>query len=507
MMKTIKIGQFNRQVGAALLAAYRQASATEMARWIKKGEVEAEDLLACAIAVIEGTQGQLNNILFKRYEAAYKDLQVLKQQVKARGYLPDFYGVPILVKGLTHKVAGSPDCLGFSFMQDVIAQDDHELVQALKAAGFIIVGQTTFPEWGLLNVTHGKLSGVTRNPWCLAHSSGGSSGGSASAVAVGQVPIATSNDGGGSTRIPAAFSGLIGLHPTRGLLIGNSQAQYSHVSQFALMRDMTDTCQLFDYLLRPGNEGHLAEATRAKEKPIAYTLATPADTPLHAEASSAVLDAVDFLRALGYHLEEVPVYPIDGRAMIEAYYLIVAYEMRQIHDLARQYLGRDLVMGDIEDLTWALVQTGDVLSDKDVAYARATLEVMNQQLSAFYARYGFLLNATTAYPAPAADYISASLAQREQLRHIHTLRKHERLQLIYEQWLPAWTLTPYTQLANLTGTPALSLPTHLTVDGLPLGVMLSGPAYTDRCLLEFGKIFAASDKLLDLKAARNIGQC
>lgn len=484
---------------------YKRASATEMAAWVREGKISPEKLMDYAYTVIDETNPTLNNVITTRRELAMEELEAMKKEMAETGVIRPFYGVPILAKGLTHTVVGGVNANGVGFMKDNISKSNHIIIKTLQKAGFVVLGQTNYPQLGLINVTHSDLYGITRNPWNLEYSPGGSSGGSAAAVVIGQVPIATSNDGGGSTRIPASFSGLIGLHPTRGILVGNSTSERSNVTQFSLMRDMADVNALFDILLKENAADKLITTKlndfvnlkgETNKKPIAYTLATPGGTPLSEEAKAAVLDAVAFLREQGYEVVEVPAYPIDGVQMMMDYYTIIASSMQFLRSAAKTYLHRELQMGDVELLAWALVQAGENISKEDLDKTWEHVSLMSQQMHDFYEQYAFLLTATTAHPAPKADFEASPEALKPLMRDMSSLSKEERIQLIYDQWLPGWTLTPYTQMGNLTGTPSISLPTHLTKDGRPLGILFNGPQYSDRLLLQIGDLFNSHSKFI-----------
>lgn len=412
-----------------------------------------------------------------------------------------FYKVPILVKGLGHTVAGSSNTNGLAFLKDKTSSSTSAFVKQLQKAGFIVVGQSSFPEMGWINVTNSNLYGNTHNPWQLDQNPGGSSGGSAAAVASGQVSLASASDGGGSTRIPASWSGLIGLHPTRGILEGNPTSERSNVSHFALTKSMEDTEKLFQFLLKDKAKAQQNPQRLDTSIPIAYSTQTPAGTPISEEAIAAIKEAVAFLQEQGYQTVEVP-YPVDGKLMMQYYYTIAASAAPSINFMAQQTLKRPLQKEDVELLSWALYQTGKDLTKEDVNKAWEGIAAMTEQLNQFYQKYPIFLTPTTAYPAPAADYHHIPKDLVAQLSDMSGLSKEEKLDLIYRQWLPAWTLTPFTQLANLTGTPSLSLPTHVTKSGLPLGILVNSGAHNDSLLLQLGQLFEKANRFHILTAGK-----
>ncbi|MGT2845064.1 amidase family protein [Streptococcus hongkongensis] len=464
---------------------YQNASASQLSDWVRTNKVTGDQLLTFALDTIKATNTDLNNVISLREAAAHQESAAMLDNGQP------FYKVPILVKGLGHTIAGGQNTNGLAFLSDQTSKGTSSFVKALQSAGFVVLGQSSFPEMGWINVTNSGLYGVTHNPWNTAYNPGGSSGGSAAGVAAGQVPVASASDGGGSTRIPASWTGLIGLHPSRGILEGNSAASTNNVSHFALTKSIEDTQKLFEALLKNQAKASQTSQHLSKDIPIAYTTQTPAGTPISDEAIQAVKEAVAFLNKEGFKTVEVN-YPVDGKKMMEAYYTIAAKGALSIDFMANQKLKRHLQKDDVELLSWALYQTGKDLSKADLDAAWATIGQMTDQLNAFYQTYPIFLTPTTSYAAPSADYHHIPDNLKPILADMSSYSKEEKLNLIYRQWLPAWTLTPFTQLANLTGTPSLSLPTHLTKDGMPLGILFNSAANQDRILLELGKLFESN---------------
>ena len=469
------------------LETYMRSDATYLAQLVREGKVTSQELVELAFEAIEKTNPSLNNVISTRKEAALEEAKALKDTGQP------FLGVPILVKGLGHTLEGGENTNGFEFLKDNTSRRDGRQVKALKEAGFIVLGQTSFPQAGWINVTNSDLYGVTHNPWNVAYNPGGSSGGSSAAVAIGQVPIASSSDGGGSTRIPAAWSGLIGLHPTNPILTWDG-SKNSTVTHFAETRSMADTATLFEFLLKEKTKDTLLENSFSPETTIAYTTKTPAGTPISEDAVAAVEEAVAFLKDLGYKVEEVD-YPIDGKRLMEQYYVKAASSAGFVNFTAKQKLKRDVQKEDVELLTWALYQTSKDLTKDDINQAQEIIDEIGQQMEKFYQTYPIFLTPTNAYPAPVADYQHITEEMATKMSDMSQLSKEEKLQLIYDQWLPAWTLTPYTQLANLLGTPAISLPTYINAHNLPLGIMFQTYAKNDRSLLAIGHLFEREGRL------------
>ncbi|MFM1602564.1 amidase family protein [Helcococcus ovis] len=473
-------------------ATYKKLSATEMAKLVRDGKVTARQLVDMAYEVIEETDPILNNII-------KQDGQTINKALKDRAYADaenmsnkdkPFFGVPLLIKGLTFELANGMNSYGLEFMKDNISKKDNVLVKAYTDLGFIPVAQTTVPQMGLINVTNSNLFGITKNPWNTNKNPGGSSGGSASGVAVGQTPIATANDAGGSIRIPASFSGLIGYFPSGGVVKPNSKSTGFQMENFIMAEKMEDVIGIANAL---GGDIKTKDLHLDKNKVIAYTTKTPANTPISDEAIKAVNEAVNFLKSKGYLLEEVE-YPIDGKKMMMDYYINASKSGSISNHLFKKIYKKDMSEKDVELLNWGLYQLGKKLSSDDIKKAKNDLIDFRNKMENFYKKYQAFITPTTSYSAPDADYNHIPKQLNEKMRDMSNLTKDEALNLIYDQWLPAWTITPFTQLSNITDTPSISIPTHLTKDNLPLGVLISADRLNDNIILEIAKLFEDNNK-------------
>jgi len=455
---------------------YRQAGAREMSRWVREGKTTPEALVNMAYEIIAETDPQLNNIVALTKEEALKKARELEDTGQP------FYGVPMLFKGLGHALEGTPNSNGLVSQKDNLARRDARRARLMQEAGFIGIGTTTFPQFGWINVTNSDLYGDTHNPWNTAYNPGGSSGGSAAGVAAGQVPVASSSDAGGSTRIPASWSGLIGMHPSRNTLKWDGNSENNQTSHFALMKNMEDLVAFHEFALKNGVE--LEDVSLERDKPtIAYTTKTPAGTRISADAVKAVEDAVKFLEEQGYTTEEVD-YPTDGKKLMEQYYTIASG------------LSPSMPRNQVELLTWALNQAGQTLDKGDSKAAWEYAHQVASEISEFHKKYPLFLTPTNAWPAPSADFMHIIDKFKKQMEDMTGLSKEERLDLIYNQWLPAWEKTPYTQLSNLTGKPTISLPTYVTADKRPMGIMFQAEINHDKYLLEIGQLFEQHQKFM-----------
>ena len=454
-------------------ADYKQATALELATLVREKKVTSEELVKIALAITKRENPTLNAVITLREEAALTEAKALQDTGQP------FLGVPLLLKGLGQSLKGESNTNGFGFLQDQVA------------GGFIIIGQTNYPELGWKNISDSKLYGVSVNPWNPNHYSGGSSGGAGASVAAAFVPIASGSDAGGSIRIPASWTGTVGLKPSRGVIIGNSNSAKGQTVHFGLSRTVADTNALFETLLTKKDlpAGHLSQA-----QPIAYTTESPAGTTVSAEAKEAVAEAVAFLKDQGYTLVEVK-HPVDGERLMKNYYTVAAGSAGIADFMARQKLKRPLERNDVELLTWALFQTGKNITSEETTAAWTDIALQAQAMDEFYQQYPILLTPTTAATAPSIDNPLLKPEHAAQMEKIDQLSPAEQKQLIYDQWLTAFTYTPFTQQANLFGHPALSVPTYVSKEGLPLGIQFNSALNEDRTLLQLGALFENNHKI------------
>ena len=466
-------------------ADYKQATALELATLVREKKVTSEELVKIALAITKRENPTLNAVITLREEAALTEAKALQDTGQP------FLGVPLLLKGLGQSLKGESNTNGFGFLRDQVAGGTSTFVKALQNAGFIIIGQTNYPELGWKNISDSKLYGVSVNPWNPNHYSGGSSGGAGASVAAAFVPIASGSDAGGSIRIPASWTGTVGLKPSRGVIIGNSNSAKGQTVHFGLSRTVADTNALFETLLTKKDlpTGHLSQA-----QPIAYTTESPAGTPVSAEAKEAVAEAVAFLKDQGYTLVEVK-HPVDGERLMKNYYTVAAGSAGIADFMARQKLKRPLERNDVELLTWALFQTGKNITSEETTAAWTDIALQAQAMDEFYQQYPILLTPTTAATAPSIDNPLLKPEHAAQMEKIDQLSPAEQKQLIYDQWLTAFTYTPFTQQANLFGHPALSVPTYVSKEGLPLGIQFNSALNEDRTLLQLGALFENNHKI------------
>lgn len=487
---------------------YIQYDAVGLARLIKDKEVSAKEVVEAAIAQLDAVNPTLNAVIHERTEKALKELEHLAS------YDLPFYGVPMVLKDLSQNMEGEPSTSGSRLLKNNLARVDHHFVKILRDAGFSILGRTNSPEFGLKNITEPEIYGPTRNPWDIDHSPGGSSGGSAAAVASGIVPVAGASDGGGSIRIPASFTGLVGLKPTRGRTPvgpGFGRSWQGAAVNFVLTRTVRDSAALLDLLqvVQPEaafqtplfEKGYLNVLNKPLTKPlrIAFSTKSPVLTPVSEEAIKAVQKVVRWLEREGHVVEEKEP-PIDGVQLMKAYYLMNSGEMNATILELEAMLGRRLTADDMEIESWVLHVAGQKVTAAEYTQSLAYWDQAAERMAYFHREYDFYITPATAHPAPKVGELTHAREKQMQLREaIAFADKEEQQQIIYDMFLPSLTYTPFTQLANLTGQPGISVPIHVTAEGLPLGVQIMTQKGAEHRLLQLAFQLERSDLWVGMK--------
>jgi amidase len=445
--------------------------ATELAALVRLGEVSARELTELALDRIDADEQGLN-----AFTVVDRDGALAVADAIGAGDERPFAGVPIAIKDLSSATAGLRVSMGSELYGDYTPDYDAHVVRRIRAAGFVIVGKTAAPEMGIVPVTEGRRFGPTRNPWNTDHTPGGSSGGSAAAVAGGLVPIAHASDGGGSVRIPAACCGLVGLKVSRGRISRGPDQGDSFLSvDGVLTRTVADTAAALDLVAgyEPGDanwapppfEPFSATAARAPGPlRIALVIDPGSDAPVHPAAERAARDAAELLESLGHGVEEVE-QPI---------------RLEQTFDL-------------FTDL-WAAMVSGGVLFGELVSGHKAnaknlealTLSLHERALATASSQYTRALTILQRFARGAVEWsqqwdlvLTPALAQRPlRIGELDTEAADPM-----ETFMASSRFTPYTPFVNVTGQPAISLPMYEGDDGLPLGVQLIGPPVAEGLLL------------------------
>ncbi len=444
---------------------------TELAELVRSGELTSRELVDASLARVDALQPELNAFVDVDHDGARAAADAI-----GPGDERPFAGVPIAIKN-NRSVTGMRLTMGSEFMGDFRAVHDHNVVRRLRAAGFVIVGTTCLPEWGISPITESRRFGPTRNPWDLARTPGGSSGGAAAAAAAGMVPIAQGNDGGGSLRIPAACCGLVGLKPQRGRIsLAPEVGEQFLVQDGVLTRTVRETALLLDVLAGPelGDASWAPQpaepfARAAAREPgtlrIAMTTTMPLlDAELDPACERAARDAAQLLVDLGHEVEDVQA-PWRAPGMLDLFTAAFGPALSAQIAFAGLLAGRAPEQADVEPLSWGLWERS-----KGIDSVTAQLAVFQLQA---------LGRAIVTWADPFDAVLTPALAQKPvAIGELDPCGPD-----------PAGTFergghfTPYTAISNVTGSPAISLPLYEHDDGLPLAVQLIGRPAQEGALL------------------------
>ncbi len=445
--------------------------AVALAALVRAGDVSPLELVDAAIERIEAVNPALNAVIRDRFDAAREE---------AAGDIPDgpFRGVPILFKDLGCEVAGEPLYEGMRFLRDhdYRPPETDRLAQRFLDAGFICLGRTNTPEIGLVPTTEPDSYGPTHNPWRAGITPGGSSGGSAAAVASGMVAVAHANDGGGSIRIPAAACGLVGLKPTRGRVpISSHMTEISNflIAEGVVTRTVRDTATVLDVIgaPRPGAPTQPAppevpwgESLYVAPGPlrIGFLADTPIDPgALAPECVEAVERTAALLQGLGHHVEASFPSSWSDRDAGRHFSAVWAADCAYAVDDWSQRVGRPVTEADVEPLTWRLAAMGRTVTGPQFIANVADALVASERTGQWWrpdpgAGDGFDLLLTPTLGEPPVPHGTFASPPEKPLAG----------------FVRAGSFVPFTTQANVSGQPAISLPMHWTTDGLPVGIQL-----------------------------------
>jgi len=461
-----------------------------LAELVRTGRVSAATLVEEAIHRVEDRNPALNAVIRPMFDTA--------RAAAVTPGLGPFAGVPFLLKDLVATCTGIPTSCGGRALRDFVPRHDSELVRRHRAAGLIPIGKTNTPEFGLTPYTEPEAFGATRNPWNPAHTPGGSSGGSAAAVAARMVPMAHGGDGGGSIRIPASCCGLFGLKPTRGRTPNGpdfGELWHGFVSQHALTRSVRDSAALLDatagpdvgapYAAVPPDRPWLAEVTTAPGRlRIAWTAHPFIGNGVHRDCIAALRETVDLLRDLGHEVFEAAP-KVDGERWSTAFITVIAAEARADIEHAAAIVGRAASRRDFEAATWTLGLLGQSLSAAAYASASSYLQLSAREVGEFFRQCDVLLTPTLAAPPVAIGALAPTLAERALMATVGALHAGwllTALGAIKPMAAKSLSFIPYTPLFNVTGQPAMSVPLAWNAAGLPIGMQFVG-RYGDEATL------------------------
>ena len=450
--------------------------ATGQAELIVSGDLSAKEAVEAAIERAEAVNPALNAIIHELFD----------EGVAAAESLPEgrpFGGVPFLFKDLGACLAGQPLQSGSKVLKslDFRAPLDTSLGLKFRDAGLVTIGKTNTPEFGILPTTEPRAWGATRNPWDTTRSPGGSSGGSAAAVAAGIVPVAHANDGGGSIRIPASVNGLVGLKPSRARVseapyVGDSMSGL--VSEFVVARSVRDVAGLLDLVHgpEPGDPYAAAPPERPYREEIGadpgrLTIALLTESltgdAVNPDVAGAVEAVAVQLEGLGHEVVK-PEFGGSGQEM-ELYETFITRWAAGVADTAKtieMILGRDLVPDDVEPLTWALAERGRRESGADYLHAVHRHQLLSRLVAGIYIGGVDLVMTPTVtdLPQPLGTYDDSGpdpMAAMETAREFCT----------------------FTGIFNATGQPAITLPLAESESGLPIGVQFVAPIWREDLLI------------------------
>ena len=465
------------------LTEYGELDALGLGALIAAGEVSAVEVIEEAITRAEALQPTLNFLAHSAFEQARERAA---DPARQRG---PFSGVPWLVKELASSWAGLPFTNTLPLLKSQVASEDSELIRRLKAAGVIALGKSTSPEQGWALSTESSLHGVTRNPWDPERTPGGSSGGSAAAVAARVVPFADASDGGGSIRVPAANCGLVGLKPARGRISFAPMAVdfwYGGATLHCVSRSVRDSAALLDvtagtlpgepYRLPAPADSFLSAVSRPTG-PLKIAMVTDAPdhgTPVDPEVRAGVESAGRQLEALGHHVELRAV-PYDFWPLYKTYTAIIAVQTAAFFEGVYAGLGRPPAAGDMAELYRSMIEKGRAIAGTRHANDVESMRAMCRELACTMDSYDVWLMPTVPMLPRAHGYYDMNL----DVEHYDDTR-----------------MGPdccFTAPFNASGHPAISLPLAWSASGLPVGIQFVGRDGDESTLLSLaGELEQAS---------------
>ena len=464
-----------------------------LAELVRRREVTPAEVLEAAVSAVEARNHDINAVVCRLYDQA-------RAAIAAGLPAGPFTGVPYLLKDLGAHYQGAVTSYGGVLFKDFVVDHDSEITRRLKRAGLVIFGKTNTPELGLASSTEPRLFGPTRNPWNLAHSAGGSSGGSAAAVAAGMVPMAHATDGGGSIRIPASACGLFGLKPTRarnpmgpdagegwgGASVGHAVTRT--VRDSAALLDATSGPDLGDPYWAPPPARPFLEEVRRDPGRLRIAIATSPwnRQPVDPECAEAARAAGRLCERLGHTIEEAsPV--IDAAALGAATLIVIGGNLRAAMEARAAALGRALDPSDVERITWLRAMDGHTARAADYARAIGVMHRTGRTVAPFFERFDVLLTPTMCRPPHPLGVIDMMTTDPEQ----------------YGQAVLG--TIGFTSLFNSCGSPAMSVPLAWSRAGLPLGVQFAAGFGDEATLFRLGAQLEAAQPWAERRPPRPAG--
>lgn len=438
---------------------YRGADAVALAAHVKAGDVTPAELTEAGIRAIEEMNPGLNAVIHRLYDAARADAAAVDRAAPLAG-------VPFLLKELASSWAGAPLTNASAFLGDMVAEADSEICKRLRTSGLILLGKSNAPENGWSIATEPKLHGPTLNPWDATVTPGGSSGGSAVAVATGMVPVADASDGAGSIRVPASCCGVVGLKPSRGRVTLAPFADYWAGGAYFLCNSRTvrDTAAWLDVVAGalPGDPYYMAQPSRSfsalmAEPPsrlrIGYTVTPPDGGPIHPQIKAGVQAVAQALSEIGHDVGEHDMAG-DAAALWRTYTDMTCVETAAMYTAMERVQGRTIAPGDVEPITWAIIERGRVTSAMDHAGRIEAVRVAARAIVQDLDDFDIFLTPTLTQPPKPVGYYDMSMTDLDAYNAL-------------------WSDAVFGYPFNVSGQPAMSLPLAQAA-GLPAGVQLVG---------------------------------
>jgi amidase len=445
---------------------YTDLDATALGELVRRGDVKPVELVDEAIARTERLHPMLNAVIHRQFERARRDAA----DAPLDGPFP---GVPFLLKDCKAREAGEPYHMGVRTLRDLDfrPRTDSALALRFRSTGLIPIGRTNTPEMALMGTTEPALYGPTHNPWDLRRSPGGSSGGSATAVAARIVPAAHANDISGSIRIPAALCGLVGLKPTRGRVLASDviDPPVGMSTEGVVSRSVRDTAALVDAITAtspwwpaPPLPGPLADELVRASDPLRIGLWTKAfnGADVDPACAAAATACANMLESMGHHVDVSAPAELSSDELWEAARLAMAASAAAEAAAWTDRIGHPLGADDLEPRSWSMVCDGNRLTAPDLLAVIHTMQRMSAGALRWWDDYDVLVTPTTAGPASLlGDYLRS-----------------------YVSGLGS----AFTRPINVTGQPAISLPLGWPDDGLPRGVQLVSGYGREDILIRLG---------------------
>jgi len=442
-------------------------SAVELAAALRSRDLSSVELLDACLAAVDALDGAVNAVVWRDDDSARAEAVAADERLAAGDDNAPFLGVPIPIKDLT-PVRGWPVTYGSHGAADGPSAESELCVDRLRDAGFVLACRTNTPEVGTITAAENLRYGITRNPWDLDRSPGGSSGGAGAVTAAGMFPLAHANDGGGSIRIPASCCGLVGLKPSRGRVPRLTQSWLGAVVEGSVTRTVADSAAVLDVLCghdplawysAPAPQRPFANEVRAQQRPLRIGLMAvpPLGLPYDEETAAGARAAAKILESLGHSVVEVEV-PTVSEELIPNFVVLASAGL-----------------ADYDGVDWSKVEPhiasqhaqAQAASSLDYVSAARVLERMSREIAGLWGgEFDVLLTPTIAIEPPVAGSL---------LEAVHAAPDAPAL--------PVVQMVSFCAFANVTGQPAISLPLHRTEAGLPIGVQLVGAPFDEAMLL------------------------